>query len=362
MTLRNMARMKPYIYKYALSFLFSIGCFLTSLAQHTQNWAVEETAYRGNYFLTDQAIQTADHVLLYQLPDGGWPKGIYYPAPLSAVETANISIAKSHLSSCLSGRSTLAEIHFLSNMYQNSARRKYKKAAEDGISFLIQSQFDNGGWPLQVGESHPIISLSDNSFIEIMTQIWRIAEGKTPYDYVSADLRKKCSDAFNNGINFILRTQCFQNGKPAIWFSCYDAQTLQPMAGSQQELLALNTQISDNLTSLLMSLSNPPELVTQAIEGAVNWYKENKISGLTRQNFVNKQGKRDFRFVEDKHAPDMWALYYDPATNKPVFCETDGSIIPALDDLTYEARKSMSWYNNDGGKLIRNYQKWKDSK
>lgn len=358
---RNMVRMKPSISKTILYLIFSIGCFLNVKAQHIQNWAVEETAYRGNFFLTDQAIQTADNVLLYQLSDGGWPKGIYYPSVLSPAEIANVSNAKSQMSSCLAGRSTLAEIHFLCYMYQNSARRKYKKAAEDGISFLIKSQFDNGGWPLLIGEAHPVISLSDNSFIEVMTQIWRISEGKMPYDFVSDDLRKKCAEAFNNGINFILRTQCYQNDKPAIWFSCYDAQTLQPIAGSAQELKALNTQISDNLTTLLMSLSNPPEHVTRAIEGAVSWYKENKISGWARENFVNKQGKRDFRFVEDKHAPDMWALYYDPATNRPMFCENDGTIIASFDELTYEARKSMSWYNNDGGKLIRTYQKWTES-
>lgn len=354
--------MKPSISKYLLFFICSIGCFLNLQAQHIQDWAVEETAYRGNYFLTDQAIQTAENVLLYQLPDGGWPKGIYYPTTLNATEIANISGKKSQLTSSIAGRSTLAEIHFLSNMYQSSARRKYKKAAEDGINFLIQSQFDNGGWPLQIGELRPVISLSDNSFIDVMTQIWRISEGRVPYDYVSVELRKKCAEAFSNGINFILRTQCYQNEKPGIWFSCYDAQTLQPIAGSGQEMLALNTQISDNLTSLLMSLSNPPEHVTKAIEGAINWYKENKITGLTRQNYVNKQGKRDFRFVEDKHAPDMWALYYDPATNRPVFCEEDGSVISSFDELTYDARKSMSWYNNDGGKLIRTYQKWVENK
>lgn len=364
MMLKDMVMTKLFNYKYILTLFFSIGCILTIHAQQIystgQKWALEEATYRGNYFLTDMAIETADHVLLYQLADGGWPKDIYYPAHLSEAELQRIPEAKKSMNSCLKGKSTLAEIHFLSNMFQSSARKKYKKAVEDGISFLLHAQFDNGGWPPQIGDVQPIISFADNSFIDIMNLMWRISEGRIPYDFVSPNLKKQCRESFEAGIDFILRTQCVQNGKPTVWCTIYDAKSLLPIAGDGQDLLALNSQVSDDLATLLMGLSQPSETIIQSIEGAISWYKDNKISGFKRENYVNKQGKRDFRYIEDRHAPDMWALYYDVETNKPLFCESDGEQKGTLDELTYDGRKSLSWYNNDGGKLFRNYEKWKN--
>ncbi|MCF0160201.1 MAG: pectate lyase [Bacteroidaceae bacterium] len=308
------------------------------------------------------AIETAEHVLLFQLPDGGWPKGIYYPAAMTEAEMHAATERKKTMVSSLSGKTTLTEIHFLSNMYQASARRKYKKAVEDGISFLIHSQLGNGGWPLLLNNATSVISFSDNSFLEVMNALWRISEGKQPYDFVPANLRKQCRESFERGISLILQTQQKQNGKFAIWCTNYDAKTLLPVVGGEQEPVALNTQISDNLVNLLMGLSGPSEPIVQAIESAVSWFKEHKVTGLTRQNFINKQGKRDFRFVEDRHAPDMWALYYDIQTNEPLFCESNGEIKHAMDDLTYDGRKSLSWYNNDAGRLLRYYEKWKEQK
>ena len=131
---RNMAKMKPFISKIIICILSFIGCILTSNAQilvsNGQNWTAEEAAYRGNYFLTDMAIETADHVLMYQMADGGWPKGIYYPAHLNATDIAKVPEIKKQQASSLSGKTTLTEIHFLSNMYQATARKKYKKAVE----------------------------------------------------------------------------------------------------------------------------------------------------------------------------------------------------------------------------------------
>lgn len=353
-----------WISKYIIICLLLIGFIPCSQAQQYliggQNWPQEEAAYRGNYFLTDMATETADHVLLFQMPDGGWPKGIYYPTHISENELATISEAKKQMASSVYGKATLTEIHFLSNMYQATSRRKYKKAAEEGIGYLVRSQYSNGGWPLTASNEKQIFSFADNSFIDIMNLLWRIAEGKQPYDFVQADIRKQCREAFEKGVGLIINTQYIQNGQPSIWCTYYDAETLLPVAGSEQGILALNSQISDNLAGLLMGLKGPSHEITQSIEGAKNWYEQHKISGLTRQNYINKQGKRDFRFVEDKHAPDMWALFYHPQSNTPLFYEQDGEIKESLDDLSYEGRKSQSWFNNDGGKLLRTYAKWKE--
>lgn len=332
-----------------------------SVYQRDRDWTQEEPQYRGVYFLTDMAIQTAENVLRYQLPDGGWPRGIYYPAALTEEELSQLSARKSDWHSSLQGRSTLAEIHFLSNMYQSTARRKYRKAAEEGVHFLLRLQSASGGWPQQVGLQPEVLTFGDNLFVQVMALLGRVAEGKAPYDFMSAATRQQCRDAFERGVNFILRTQCEQQGKLTAWCAHYDAATLQPVAGTGQDMLALNSQLSDDIVQLLMSLPSPSVAVCQAVEGAIAWYKDTKISGQTRQNYVNKEGKRDFRFVEDRHAPDMWALYVQLSDNHPLFSEPDGTVCTQFDELSYEGRKSLSWFTNDGGRLLRNYEKWKAS-
>lgn len=331
-----------------------LGLCLGLQAQSVRSalWPQEERTYRGMFFQTDQATVLADWILQYQLPDGGWASGVYYPSLEAGTPVAQTAQEKESLRSSLQGQSTLAEIHFLSQMYQQTARRKYRRAAEEGIRFLVRAQYSHGGWPLQQGQADPIISLADNTFINVMNLMYRLYMGRVPYDYVPDDLRQQCLEAFQHGVDFLLRTQCRFEGKPTGWCTNYSAESLLPVAGGPQQPVAVNSQITDDMTLLLQNLIEPSEAVKEAIAGARNWYETTKISGLTRQNYINKQGKRDFRFVQDRHAPALWALYYSLEDNQPIFCELDGTQVRNLDDLTYEARKSLSWYNNDGARLL----------
>ncbi|MCQ2246045.1 MAG: pectate lyase [Bacteroidaceae bacterium] len=343
--------------KFLLYFLMLCAMVQASAQQMNttvQRWVAEEPLYRGNYFLTDMALNTAEHVLLYQLPDGGWPKGIYYPAEMSALEVQNAEQKKKDLKSSLIEKTTIAEIHFMSNMYQATTRKRYRKAAEDGLLYVLNTQLPNGAWPLLQKEGRNLMTYADNSFVDIMLTLKRISEGKAPYDYFSAEIRKRCKEAFDKGVSFILASQCTNaNHELTVWCTFYDTETIQPCAGAKYEPLALNSLVSDDLVYLLLSVKEPSLSIQKAVMGALNWYDAHKITGLARQNYVNKQGKRDFKYIDDRHAPDMWSRYYTIDDSTPYFCEADGEQKPTIDDLSYDARRAISWYNNDGIKLLR---------
>lgn len=331
--------------------------------QSYKDWSKLVHSFNDEFYHTKEAIRIAENVLLYQQTTGGWPKNIYMPAELSEQEKKEAIALKSKVNeSTIDNNATSTEIYYLARMYQTTKDERYKKAVLDGIQYLLNAQYKNGGWPQfwpRPEGYYTEITYNDNAMINVMELLRKVYEKQAPYDFIPNEYIEKTHTAFDKGVECILNTQVKQNGKLTVWCAQHDRATLEPIKARAYELPSLSGQESDNIVLLLMSLPNPSERVVTAIESAVEWFRSSKIEGIKKEYFTNEEGKKDYKIVACTECPPMWARFYDLNTNQPFFCDRDGVKVYALDQIGHERRNGYSWYNNDGLKVLKRYDKWK---
>ena len=334
--------------------------------QPYKNWVRIAPRFDDEFFKTEEAVRIGDNVLLYQHTTGGWPKDIYMAAELSKEERKAVKKAKNDVNeSTIDNGATSTEIRYLSRLYLATGAKKYKEAALDGIRYILKSQYANGGfpqfWPRPEGY-YTHITYNDNAMVNVLKLLREVYEKQAPYTYVPDELCEAARTAFDKGVECILNTQVKKDGKLTVWCAQHDEHTLLPAKARAYELPSLSGQESDGIVLLLMSLPNPSQRVLDAIEGAVAWFQSSQIDGLTREFYTNDEGKRDYRMVpckEGEKCPPLWARFYTLEDNRPFFCDRDGIKKYDLSEIGHERRTGYSWYNNDGAKVLREYQKWK---
>ena len=334
--------------------------------QNYKNWVRIAPKFEDDFFKTEEAVRIGDNVLLYQYDTGGWPKNIFMPAELSKEEIKKVKQAKKNVGeSTIDNNATTTEIHYLSRLYLATGVDKYKDAAVAGIRYLLSGQYENGGWPQfwpRAEGYYTHITYNDNAMVNLLNLLREIFQKKAPYTFVSEEVCKEARTAFDKGIECILNTQIKKEGKLTVWCAQHDEVTLLPAKARAYELPSFSGSESYGIVKLLMSLPNPSQRIIDAIEGAVAWFEASKIEGIGYQFFTNEEGKKDYRMVpcpEGEKCPPLWARFYTLEDNRPFFCGRDGIMKFDVSEIEYERRTGYSWYNGNGEKLQRDYQKWK---
>lgn len=315
------------------------------------------------YLYTDEAKRIADNLVLYQLESGAWQKNVYFPAEITAEQKKEISANKKHVEwGTIDNGSTTTEIIYLSKMYNVIRDEKYKKAALKGIEYLLEAQYENGGWPQFYPNAKGYarhITYNDNAMVNVMRVLQDIFEYDPLYWYVPTSLREKAKTAFDKGVQCILATQVVQDGKPTVWCAQHDFETLAPAKARAYELPSLSGQESDNIVLLLMDIPNPSPEIVAAVENAIAWFEKSKIEGICLEYYRNDEGKRDYRVVACEKCPVLWARFYELDTNRSFFCDRDGIKKYDVSQIGHERRTGYSWYNNDGRSVLTRYKMWK---
>ena len=203
------------------------------------------------------------------------------------------------------------------------------------------------------------ITYNDNAMVRVMNQLRGIYEKKAPYTFLPDNICEQARNAFNKGIECILKTQVRQNGELTVWCAQHDRVTLEPCKARAYELPSLSGQESDNIVLLLMSLPDPSAEIVKSIEGAIKWFQKSEIKGLQKEYFTNSEGKKDYRMIPCEDCPTLWARFYELETNRPFFCDRDGIKKYDISEIGHERRNGYSWYNKDGRKVLKRYEKWK---
>ncbi len=329
--------------------------------QPYKSWGRVASITDADFFRSAEGRRIADNVLLYQQITGGWPKNIYMAAELTDEERAKVIESQKDVNeSTIDNSATSTEIRFLSYAYGATGEEKYKDAVLRGIQYLLDAQYDNGGWP----QFYPRptgyyihITYNDNAMINVMELLRKVYEKQEPYAFVPDAVCEKARNAFDKGVDCILKTQYRQNGKLTVWCAQHDRETLEPAKARAYELPSLSGMESDDIVLLLMSLPKTPEIVT-SVEGAVAWFKAVKIDGLKREIFTNDEGKKDYRMVPCTDCETLWARFYTLEDNRPFFCDRDGIKRYDLSEIGHERRNGYSWYNSNGNKVLKEYEKW----
>jgi pectinesterase len=330
-----------------------------------KNWVRNAPRYTDDFLKTDEAKRIAGNVLLYQQTTGGWPKNIKMERIISSADSLELLKEKENVNeSTIDNDATSTEIRFLTRMYVCNGNRRYLDAAVRGINYILDSQYDNGGWPQFWPRNYGYythITYNDRAMVNVMELLREVYTGKAPYDTLPKSTRRKARKAFDNGIKCILNTQIKDaEGNLTVWCAQHDEKTLAPAKARAYELPSYSGAESFDIVMLLMSLENPSQSVCKAIEGAVQWLEDHKIERLKRENFINADGKRDYRMVESADSEPLWARFYDLETGKPFFCDRDGVKKSDVSDIGYERRNGYGWYSNRGQSVLKRYAKWKE--
>lgn len=361
--------------KKKILFILAISTATFALAQDIQDpvgtnyqdlaWKQVALQMPDAWYGSDEAKSTAENVLLYQFNIGGWPKNKKFNHPMTDAERSVVVKEKSGVGATFDNGATINEIIFLAKVYTTNRDERYRKAIEQGLHYIFESQYANGGWPQFYPNRTAVnyashITYNDNAMVNVMTLLKDIVDKKTLFEplQISDEIKTKAKESFERGVSCILKTQIIVHGKPTVWCAQHDEFTFAPAMARAYELSSYSGSESVGIILLLMDIDNPSPSVKEAVINAVKWFDANKIEGIKIDTEIDKDGRKNKIVVEDKSASAIWARFYDLQTGKPFFCDRDGIKKNTLDEIGYERRNGYMWYTTSPEKLFKKYQSW----
>jgi pectinesterase len=328
-----------------------------------RSWKFVATQMPDSWYGSDESKAVAENVLLYQRDAGGWPKNIAMHKPLSIVEKATIADEKGNNDAILDNDATTTEMRFMAKMYNNTKTEVYKVSFNRGLSFILDAQYANGGWPmffpLRKGY-YTHITFNDNATVNILNLFRDIFEKKPLYYAItSPEIFSKVRPAYDKGIECILKTQIIVKGKPTVWCAQHDEVTLLPAKARSYELPSFSGGESVGIIKHFMDMPDPSPAIIKSVQCAMEWLDSHRIKNTRWDYFTNKDGQRDRRIIYDPKAGDLWARFYDLDTELPYVCDRDGIKKKTLEEIGYERRNGYSWYTDAPKEVFDLYPAWK---
>ncbi|MFT3681449.1 MAG: pectate lyase [Ferruginibacter sp.] len=332
-------------------------------------FAVSNDTYEKPVTTASSYDTVAENMLLYQRKNGGWPKHfnkekVDYHHTLTAEELNELKSGyETGIDATIDNSATTREIRYLAKAYKRTGDKRYLKAAEKGIEYLLDAQYPNGGWPQYYPDFSSYrseITYNDNAMINALSVLLDVLEKEKDMEVISTSYSKICAAAVKRGVSCILKTQVKQNGKLTAWCAQYNAKTMKPATARTYELPSLSGQESVGIIRFLMRLPNPDKKIINAVKGGVEWFEKVKIKGYKFIEIkTDKTTAGRDRVLVPEEGSVTWARFYDLKTNEPFFTGRDGKPKKTLAEIELERRIGYAWYNDTPAKLIsEEYPKW----
>lgn len=336
--------------------LLCVGLSSISAADRTGVQLLKE---KDAWLSSDQGRTELANLLTYQTPAGGWCKAYDARTPRDPAAGAK-GFGGWNGTPTIDNGATWSEIRLLGRAVALTGKDEYRQACQRGLTFLLERQYDNGGWPQRSPKDpgrHDYgthITFNDHAMTEVLALMRDVAEAKEPwFAWMPEEQRQATRTAFTRGISCILKSQIIRAGQPTGWCQQHDAMTLAPTSARAYELPCVASSESARLALLLMAIEQPDDNVRRAIDGAVRWFTTTAISG---KKLVDQDDDRVL--VDDAEAPRMWARCYDLETNQPFFCDRDGVKRAAFSEISRERRTGYAWYGTWGEQVLREHTQW----
>lgn len=320
-------------------------------------------------FTPDDVRQIAYNILLYQQPNGGWPKNYDMLAILNDEQKNIVAKHEDSLHTTFDNGATYTQIEYLAKAYTLLHDKKYEEAALRGLQFILEAQYENGGWPQfypDMSGYRKYITFNDDAMTGVMTVLQHIVQNEPYYLFLNNKLRSEASKAYQKGIDCILKCQIVENSTPTVWCQQHDNITLKPVGARTFELPSEASEESAEIVRLLMQVKNPNEEIINAVKNAVAWFQKVEIKNVVVKTVPAKdvvykyhEAKYDKIVVTDSTASPIWTRYYELGTDRPMFANRDGKKVYQLSDVSRERRTGYAWYGYWPQKLISaEYPAW----
>ena len=290
--------------------MLAVACISLSAASLSDmKWAnVCSGGMGAAWYGSTESQDVADIVLAVQKNTGGWMKNDQLHNLSTSEYNKLINARDEH--SCFDNYATTQEMRFLAKVWQGCKVDKYRESFEDALLLILKAQKQVGGWsqyyPLSGGGSYQdYITFNDDLMTNIMKILRDIYNNEGDFkDIVDETLRNKCKEAFDKGLECIIKCQVDDNGTPAAWCAQHDTIDYLPTEGRPHELPSISGYESASLLSFLMSVENPSEELQNTDWLSKHVYRENaKI-----EDYTNTQGEAD-RHIVDATNSDVWARF-----------------------------------------------------
>lgn len=318
-----------------------------------------------DWFAGAEARGLAELVLLHQLDVGGWPKNVEMGRALAPAERDALAKGRSRREEAtIDNGATVREIEFLARVAERQPDQRFREGVIRGIEFLLASQYPGGGWPQFPFRDgyHRHITFNDDAMIGVMRLLRRIGAGEAPFGFTEPGIRRRCREAVDRGVACILAAQVRQGGRRTVWCAQHDRDTLKPAKARSYELASLSGAESAGIVAFLMEIGNPPGEVAEAVEGAVAWFRAQRVEGIRVERRLDSSLPKGFDtvVVADASAPPLWGRFHDLETGRPFFCGRDGRPKASLAEIEDERRNGYSWYTDRPREVLdRLYPAWK---
>lgn len=351
--------------RWALTTVLFLVYFVLFAQNEKKNWGDIIRKSDAAWFASPEAIAIAENVLLYQRNIGGWPKNIQMQNPLTELDKTKLIALKNNSNDVTTDNgATCQEMLFLSKVNRQTPNLRYEKAFLLGLHYLLEAQYENGGWP----QFYPLkngyythITYNDNLMVNILTLLKQIID-KPDYYTVSIpkETLKKVETAFDKGIKCILKTQYKQKEILTVWCAQYDEDTLLPAKARAYELPSLSGKESAKIVLLLMTIENPSTTIIKAVESACAWFDQTKITTLKEVRTYTDAGKiKEKTMMPTVMGLPLWARFMELDDNSPFFCDRDGIKKKSLQEIGQERRIGYAWYTDEPEEVLKRYLVWK---
>jgi PelA/Pel-15E family pectate lyase len=314
-----------------------------------------------HWYGSEEARAIADSVLIYQSPQGGWPKSTNLAVPPRS--PSDVPRPGDGRANTIDNDATTTPLRFLALVADATGGAAYRTAVERGLDYLFAAQYPNGGWPqffpLREGY-YSRITFNDNAMVNVLTVLRGVAAGEAPYGFVDRARRERASAAVARGIDVILRSQVRQDGRLTAWCAQHDEKTLEPAWGRAYEPPSLSGGETVGIVRFLMAVEKPTPGIVAAIEGAVAWLRSVAMTGVRVDRIKRPDGRIERVLVPDPKAPPLWARFYELGTNRPLYLDRDSVYRYDFAEIGYERRSGYAYHGDWASSLLSDeYPRWR---
>ncbi|MDA3928227.1 MAG: pectate lyase [Prolixibacteraceae bacterium] len=320
---------------------------------------------QNNWYNSNEAIRIANNILLLQRNYGGWPKNIDMTRVFTKKELITIHSNKNKKGATIDNASTYTHLRYLAKIYQATKSNKYKIAFITGFDYLLEAQYENGGWPQfyppkKGYSSH--ITFNDDAMTGVMYLLKDIADKQIDFTFLTEEQFEAAAEAVQRGIEVILKTQIEIDGLKTGWCAQHDEFTFQPADARSYELASISGKETVTIIEFLMSIEKPTQAIKEAIVSTCQWFENSKITGYKLTYIPDSNAAEGFNriLVENSNGPDLWARFYNIETGKPLWVDRGGIIVENHIDISPERRNNYAYVEQFAHKLLHTeFPEWK---